>query len=323
MARCVAAETLVAARCVAAGLRRRIAASGRARWQTAGMQRWILGARLPTLPAAVVPVLVGTAVAAGSGIVWWRAAAALVVALALQVAANYANDLSDGVRGTDGQDRVGPQRLVGSGLATPQEVRLAMLGAFGVAAVAGLLLAAVVTPWLLVVGAASMAAGWLYTGGPSPYGYLGLGEVFVFVFFGLVATVGSTYVHQRQVPAVAWAAATAVGLLACALLVVNNLRDRPADAEAGKRTLAVRMGDRRTRVLYVVLVDGALVVGSLCALDRRWAFLVLGAGVLAGPAVRVVLGGAEGRDLIGVLERTGRTQLLAGILLAAGLALSA
>jgi len=323
MARCVAAETLVAARCVAAGLRRRIAASGRARWQTAGMQRWILGARLATLPAAVVPVLVGTAVAAGSGIVWWRAAAALVVALALQVAANYANDLSDGVRGTDGQDRVGPQRLVGSGLATPQEVRLAMLGAFGVAAVAGLLLAAVVTPWLLVVGAASMAACWLYTGGPSPYGYLGLGEVFVFVFFGLVATVGSTYVHQRQVPAVAWAAATAVGLLACALLVVNNLRDRPADAEAGKRTLAVRMGDRRTRVLYVVLVDGALVVGSLCALDRRWAFLVLGAGVLAGPAVRVVLGGAEGRDLIGVLERTGRTQLAAGILLAAGLALSA
>jgi len=323
MARCVAAEPLVAARCVAAGLRRRIAASGRARWQTAGMQRWILGARLATLPAAVVPVLVGTAVAAGSGIVWWRAAAALVVALALQVAANYANDLSDGVRGTDGQDRVGPQRLVGSGLATPQEVRLAMLGAFGVAAVAGLLLAAVVTPWLLVVGAASMAACWLYTGGPSPYGYLGLGEVFVFIFFGLVATVGSTYVHQRQVPAVAWAAATAVGLLACALLVVNNLRDRPADAEAGKRTLAVRMGDRRTRVLYVVLVDGALVVGSLCALDRRWAFLVLGAGVLAGPAVRVVLGGAEGRDLIGVLERTGRTQLAAGILLAAGLALSA
>ena len=287
------------------------------------MQRWILGARPRTLPAAVVPVLVGTAVAAGSGIVWWRAAAALVVALALQVAVNYANDLSDGLRGTDGQDRVGPQRLLGSGLATPQEVRLAMLGAFGVAAVAGLLLAAAVTPWLLVVGAASMAAGWLYTGGPSPYGYLGLGEVFVFVFFGLVATVGSTYVHQRQVPAVAWAAATAVGLLACALLVVNNLRDRPADAEAGKRTLAVRMGDRRTRVLYVVLVDGALVVGSLCALDRRWAFLVLGAGVLASPAVRVVLGGAEGRDLIGVLERTGKTQLAAGILLAVGLALSA
>ena len=296
---------------------------GPARWQTAGMRRWIIGARPRTLPAAVVPVLVGTAVAAGSGIIWWRAAAALVVALALQVAVNYANDLSDGLRGTDGPGRVGPQRLVGSGLATPQEVRLAMLGAFGVAAVAGLSLAAAVTPWLLLVGVASVAAGWFYTGGPRPYGYLGLGEVFVFVFFGLVATVGSAYVHQQQVPAVAWLAATAVGFLACALLVVNNLRDLPGDAEAGKRTLAVRLGDRRTRLLYVVLLDGALVVGSLCALDRRWAALVLGAGILAGPAVRIVLGGAEGRDLVDVLGRTGRTQLAAGALLALGLALSA
>ena len=296
---------------------------GPARWQTAGMRRWIIGARPRTLPAAVVPVLVGTAVAAGSGIIWWRAAAALVVALALQVAVNYANDLSDGLRGTDGPGRVGPQRLVGSGLATPQEVRLAMLGAFGVAAMAGLSLAAAVTPWLLLVGVASVAAGWFYTGGPRPYGYLGLGEVFVFVFFGLVATVGSAYVHQQQVPAVAWLAATAVGFLACALLVVNNLRDLPNDAEAGKRTLAVRLGDRRTRLLYVALLDGALVVGSLCALDRRWAALVLGAGILAGPAVRIVLGGAEGRDLVDVLGRTGRTQLAAGALLALGLALSA
>ena len=287
------------------------------------MRRWILGARPRTLPAAVVPVLVGTAVAAGSGIIWWRALAALVVALALQVAVNYANDLSDGVRGTDGPERVGPQRLVGSGLATPQEVRLAMLGAFGVAAIAGLLLAAAVTPWLLLVGVASVAAGWFYTGGPRPYGYLGLGEVFVFVFFGLVATVGSAYVHQQQVPAVAWLAATAVGFLACSLLVVNNLRDRPGDAEVGKRTLAVRLGDRRTRLLYVALLDGALVVGSLCALERRWAALVLGAGILAGPAVRIVLGGAEGRDLVDVLGRTGRTQLAAGALLALGLALSA
>ena len=296
---------------------------GPARWQTAGMRRWILGARPRTLPAAVVPVLVGTAVAAGSGIIWWRAAAALVVALALQVAVNYANDLSDGLRGTDGPGRVGPQRLVGSGLATPQEVRLAMLGAFAVAAMAGLSLAAAVTPWLLLVGVASVAAGWFYTGGPRPYGYLGLGEVFVFVFFGLVATVGSAYVHQQQVPAVAWLAATAVGFLACALLVVNNLRDLPGDAEAGKRTLAVRLGDRRTRLLYVALLDGALVVGSLCALDRRWAALVLGAGILAGPAGRIVMGGAEGRDLVDVLGRTGRTQLAAGALLALGLALSA
>ena len=287
------------------------------------MRRWILGARLRTLPAAVVPVIVGTSVAAGGGIIWWRAAAALVVALALQVATNYANDLYDGVRGTDGPQRVGPVRLVGSGMASSAEVRIAMLAAFAVAAVAGLTLAAAVTPWLLLVGGASIAAGWLYTGGPRPYGYLGLGELFVFTFFGLVATVGSTYIHQQEVPAVAWPAAVAVGFLACALLVVNNLRDRPADAESGKRTLAVRLGDRPTRVLYVVLVDGALVVGSLCALSRPWAVLVLGAGVVAGPAVRRVMGGAEGLDLIDVLGRTGRTQLAAGVLLAAGLALSA
>ena len=287
------------------------------------MRRWILGARLRTLPAAVVPVIVGTSVAAGGEIIWWRAAAALVVAVALQVATNYANDLSDCVRGTDGPQRVGPVRLVGSGLASPAEVRVAMLAAFAVAAVAGLTLAAAVTPWLLLVGGASIAAGWLYTGGPRPYGYLGLGELFVFTFFGLVATVGSTYIHQQEVPAVAWPAAVAVGFLACALLVVNNLRDRPADAESGKRTLAVRLGDRPTRILYVVLVDGALVVGSLCALSRPWAVLVLGAGVVAGPAVRRVMGGAEGLDLIDVLGRTGRTQLAAGVLLAAGLALSA
>ncbi len=267
--------------------------------------------------------MVGTAVAVGGGIIWWRAAAALVVAVALQVATNYANDLSDGVRGTDGPQRVGPIRLVGSGMATPAEVRVAMLVAFAVAAAAGLTLAAAVTPWLLVVGGASIAAGWLYTGGPRPYGYLGLGELFVFTFFGLVATVGSTYVHQQEVSAVAWLAAVAVGFLACALLVVNNLRDRPTDAESGKRTLAVRLGDRPTRILYVVLVDGALVVGSLCALSRPWAVLVLGAGVVAGPAVRRVMGGAEGTDLVDVLSRTGRIQLVAGVLLAAGLALSA
>ena len=287
------------------------------------MRRWILGARLRTLPAAVVPVIVGTAVAAGGGIVWWRAGAAFVVAVALQVATNYANDLSDGVRGTDGPQRVGPVRLVGSGMATPAEVRIAMLAAFAVAAAAGLTLAAAVTPWLLLVGVASIAAGWFYTGGSRPYGYLGLGELFVFTFFGLVATVGSAYVHQQEVPAVAWLAAVAVGFLACALLVVNNLRDRPADAESGKRTLAVRLGDRPTRILYVALVDGALVAGSLCALSRPWAVLVLAAGVVAGPAVRRVMGGAEGSDLIDVLGRTGRTQLVAGVLLAAGLALSA
>ncbi|MEC9000599.1 MAG: 1,4-dihydroxy-2-naphthoate polyprenyltransferase [Actinomycetota bacterium] len=286
------------------------------------MRRWILGARPRTLPAAVVPVLVGTAVAAGSGIVWWRAAAALVVALALQLATNYANDLSDGIRGIDGDQRVGPVRLVGSGLASPAEVRLAMRVAFAAAAVVGLALALAVTPWLLMVGAASMAAGWLYTGGPRPYGYLGLGEVFVFTFFGLVATVGSAYVHQREIPGVTWPAAVAVGLLACALLAVNNLRDRVGDEASGKRTLAVRLGDQWARLLYVVLLTGALVVGSLCALARPWAAIVLLAGVVAAPAVRRVVAGADGPDLIDVLGRTAHTQMVAGVLLAVGLVLS-
>ena len=261
--------------------------------------------------------------ATGTGVVWWRAAAALVVALALQVAVNYANDLSDGLRGTDGPERVGPARLVGGGLATPEEVRTAMLVAFALASVAGLTLAAAVTPWLLVVGAASVAAGWFYTGGSRPYGYRGLGEVFVFAFFGLVATVGSTYVHQQQMPGLAWLAAVAVGFLACSLLVVNNLRDRVGDEEGGKRTLAVRLGDRRTRLLYVALLDGSLVVGSLCALSRPWAALVLIAGLMAGPSVRRVLAGAEGPDLVDVLARTGKIQMAAGALLALGLALSA
>lgn len=286
------------------------------------MRRWILGARPRTLPAAIVPVLVGTAVVAGSGIVWWRAVAALIVALALQVATNYSNDLSDGVHGIDGEQRVGPIRLVGSGLASADEVRLAMLAAFAVAGVAGLTLATAVTPWLLVVGAVSIMAGWFYTGGSRPYGYLGLGEAFVFIFFGLVATVGSAYVHQREVPNVAWPAAVAVGLLSCALLAINNLRDREGDAASGKRTLAVRLGDRRARILYVFFLDGALVVGSLCALSRPWAALVLVAGLLAGPAVQRVLGGADGSELIEVLGLTGRVQMLAGALLAVGLVLS-
>lgn len=285
------------------------------------MQRWILGARPRTLPAAIVPVAVGTAVAAGSGVIWWRALLALIVALALQVGTNYSNDLADGVRGTDGPDRTGPRRLVGSGMATPAEVRLAAGASFAVAAVAGLVLAVAVTPWLLLVGAASIAAGWLYTGGPRPYGYLGLGEVFVFVFFGLVATVGSAYVHAREITGLALLAGSAVGLLACALLVVNNLRDIPTDRAAGKRTLAVRMGEKPTRVLYVVLVDAGLVLGSLCALERPLSLLVIGGGLTAGPAIRSVLRGAAGTALVPVLGRTARTQVVAGALLTVGLAI--
>jgi 1,4-dihydroxy-2-naphthoate octaprenyltransferase len=283
--------------------------------------RWILGARPRTLPAAVVPVVVGTACAVGEpSPVWWRAAPALVVSLALQVGVNYANDYSDGVRGTDAQ-RVGPVRLVGSGLASPGSVKRAAFAAFGVAAAAGLLLAALTSWWLLAVGVAAIAAAWFYTGGPRPYGYAGLGELFVFVFFGLVATAGTFYVVAERLTALAWIAAIPVGLLACSLLVVNNLRDIPTDRESGKRTLAVRLGDARTRALYVgsMLLAGALVV--VVAAGWRWpALLGLGAAVTAVPAIRLVRGGATGRELIAVLGATGRTQLVFGALFALGIA---
>ncbi len=193
---------------------------------------------------------------------------------------------------------------------------------FGVAAVVGLVLSLAVAPWLLLVGAAAIAAGWLYTGGPRPYGYLGLGEVFVFTFFGLVATAGSTFVQIERVTGVSLLAGCAVGCFACALLAVNNLRDIPGDTAAGKRTLAVRLGDRSARWLYVAFLDGALVLGSLCALWSPWCLLVLVGGGLAGMAVRRVLGGAAGAQLIGVLALTGRAQLVGGGLLALGLALS-
>jgi 1,4-dihydroxy-2-naphthoate octaprenyltransferase len=260
-------------------------------------------------------------VAHGQGhVVWWRAAAALVVALAVQVGTNYANDYADGVRGAD-DARVGPVRLVASGLATATDVRGAAVISFGVAAVAGLALAASTTPWLIAVGAACFAAGWLYTGGPRPYGYAGLGEVFVFVFFGLVAVVGSAYVHLEKVTRLGVAAAVPVGLLATALLVVNNLRDIPSDMVAGKRTLAVRLGDPATRALYtacLLLPFAALVA---LAAERPWAVLALAALPLTWPPLRQVMRGATGRALIPVLVRTGQVQLAFAVLLAAGLAL--
>jgi 1,4-dihydroxy-2-naphthoate octaprenyltransferase len=285
----------------------------------------VLGARPRTLPAAIVPVLVGTAAAAGArdgDLVWWRAAAAMVVALAIQVATNYVNDYADGVRGTDDK-RVGPVRLVGGGLATASQVKKAALVAGLVAVVAGLALVAAVGPELLVVGAASLAAGYLYTGGPKPYGYLGLGELFVFVFFGLVATAGSTYVQVEELTALGLAASVPVGCLATALLVVNNLRDIPTDAVAGKRTLAVRMGDGGTRVLYVALLVAAFAVLPVLALRRPWALLAFAAIVPAVPPLRRIAAGASGRDLVAVLADTGRLQLVYGVLLTVGLALSA
>lgn len=288
------------------------------------MNRWVIGARPRTLPAAVVPVAVGAACAVGEGgTVWWRVPVALVVSLALQVGVNYANDYSDGVRGTD-DARVGPTRLVASGLATPRSAKRAALVAFGVAAVAGLALAATTTWWLLAVGAACLLAGWFYTGGPRPYGYLGLGELFVFVFFGLVATAGTTFVVVERVTALSLVAAAGVGFLACALLVVNNLRDIPSDTSVGKRTLAVRLGDGRTRQMYVLLVAGALLAAAATA---PWRPLALAAVPLAAvAAVRPVVAvrrGAKGAELVTVLAGTGGLQLVYGASLALFLSLGA
>ena len=285
--------------------------------------QWVQGARPRTLPAAVAPVVAGTgAAAAASGALWWKALLALGVSLALQVGVNYANDYSDGVRGTD-RDRVGPLRLVGSGVAAPATVKRAAWLAFAVAALLGLVLAATSGWWLIGVGATCVLAAWLYTGGPRPYGYAGLGEVFVFVFFGLVAVCGTTYVQLGRVTGAAALCAVAVGLLACAILVANNLRDIPTDAVAGKRTLAVRLGERSTRSLYAALMTvPALVPVALATTGHRWALL----GLLAAPAqllpVRSVSAGAAGPDLVPVLRETGRAELAFAVLVGVGLALA-
>jgi 1,4-dihydroxy-2-naphthoate octaprenyltransferase len=296
--------------------------------QPEGLKLWLAGARPRTLPAAVVPVAVGTACAVGEvdgGLIWWRAACALVVALALQVGTNYANDYSDGIRGTDDAERrVGPVRLVGQGLARPGAVKKAALASFGVAGVAGAALAVTVGPELFVVGALAIAAGWFYTGGPRPYGYAGFGEVFVFTFFGVVATAGSTYVQVDSLDALGLAASVPVGFLATALLVTNNLRDIPGDTEVGKRTLAVRLGDHRTRALYVGLIVAAfLLVPLVAGLGGRPAgAAALVAVLIAQKPIVAVLSGARGPALIPVLVATGRVQLVFGALFAAGIALN-
>ncbi|MDQ3569365.1 MAG: 1,4-dihydroxy-2-naphthoate polyprenyltransferase [Actinomycetota bacterium] len=285
------------------------------------LSAWLAGARPRTLPAAVVPVAVGTAVAAQQGEVsWWRALAALVVALAIQVGTNYANDYADGIRGAD-RARVGPVRLVAGGLASPASVRLAALLSFAVAGVVGLAVTAVVGPELLVVGVACLAAGWLYTGGPRPYGYAGFGELFVFVFFGLVATVGSAYVHLERVTGLGLLASVPVGLLATALLVTNNLRDIPSDTGAGKRTLAVRLGETWTRLLYLGCLVGAFCLVPLIAVAQPLALVAIVALPLAWRPARTVASGATGRQLVPALVATGQLQLAFGALLALGIAL--
>ncbi|GAA3164275.1 1,4-dihydroxy-2-naphthoate polyprenyltransferase [Planomonospora alba] len=284
--------------------------------------QWIAGARPRTLPAAVVPVAVGTGVAAGyDGAVWWRALLALFVALALQVGVNYANDYSDGVRGTD-DERVGPMRLVGSRAASPRQVLAAALGCFLAAAVAGLALTVITRAWWLpAVGAAAIAAAWFYTGGSRPYGYRALGEVSVFVFFGLVAVAGTTFVQLERLPWPAVAASVPAGLLACAMLVINNLRDIVTDGPAGKRTLAVVLGDARTRTLYVLCLVLPLLVSAALVLWHPLAALGVLAAPLALAPVRTVRAGATGPALIATLQQTGRFQLVFGALFSVGLAL--
>ena len=287
----------------------------------AQVRDWVAGARPRTLPAAIVPVVVGSGVAVGYGrLEAWRAVLALFVALALQVGVNYANDYSDGIRGTDTR-RVGPVRLVGSGLAPPRQVLAAALGCFAAACVAGLVLAAVTSWWLIPLGGLSVAAAWFYTGGERPYGYRALGEVSVFLFFGLAAVAGTAYVQMDRVAWLALAAAVPVGLLACALLVINNLRDIPTDAATGKRTLAVVAGDQWTRLLYMGCALVPFAAAAAIAPVRPLALLALAAMPLALAPVRLVRGGASGPRLITALGQTGRLQLAFGVLLTVGLAI--
>ncbi|MCT9934054.1 1,4-dihydroxy-2-naphthoate polyprenyltransferase [Planotetraspora sp. A-T 1434] len=282
--------------------------------------QWLAGARPRTLPAAVVPVAVGTGVAISEGgAVWWRALVALFVALALQIGVNYANDYSDGVKGTD-KDRVGPMRLVGSGTAKPKEVLAAALICFLAAAVAGLVLVVATRAWwMLLVGLVSILAAWFYTGGSRPYGYRAMGEIAVFTFFGPVAVEGTTFVQLERLSWLSLAASISVGLLICALLVVNNLRDIGTDGVSGKRTLAVVLGDSRTRVLYSAALLLPFVVALALAPARPFTFLTVLALPLAIAPVKAVHSGATGPALIATLQQTGRLQLVFGALFALGL----
>jgi 1,4-dihydroxy-2-naphthoate polyprenyltransferase len=284
-------------------------------------REWLAGTRPRTLPAAVVPVLIGSGVALGyDRFSWWRALLALVVALALQVGVNYANDYSDGVRGSD-ERRVGPVRLVAAGLAPPRQVLFAALGFFFAAGVTGLVLAAMTSWWLLAVGAACIAAAWFYTGGPRPYGYNGLGEVFVFLCFGVVAVAGTAFVQMKSFSWLGLAASVPAGLLACALLMVNNLRDIRTDTVAGKRTLAVLLGDGRSRTAYVLTLLVPFGIAALLAFFRPLTLITVLALPLARPPVLAVRAGASGPALIKALGQTGRLQLAFGIAFTIGLAI--
>jgi 1,4-dihydroxy-2-naphthoate octaprenyltransferase len=280
------------------------------------MNKWIMGTRPKTLPAAISPVLVGTALA--TDINWLNAALALTVSLSLQIAVNYANDYSDGIRGTD-KNRVGPTRLVGSELASAKSVKIAALICLAIAAVAGLILAFQTTLWLIPIGALSILAAWGYTGGAKPYGYFGFGELSVFVFFGVVATVGSNYVQSGEINSQAVLLSIPIGALACAILVMNNLRDLPLDKLANKRTMAVRIGDQKTRYFYVGLLITAQIICVYAYTFNSFALLTLIWLPLTISNIRRVMQGLTGLDLIPMLVRTARLQLLLSFTL--GLAL--
>lgn len=285
-----------------------------------GWKKWVLGSRPRTLPAAIVPVLVGGACAnASDAPVWWRMALTAVVSLALQVGVNYANDYSDGVKGTDNV-RVGPLRLVGSGAATAKSVKFAAFFMFFIAAVAGLALALLTSLWLIAIGCVAIIAAWTYTGGPRPYGYAGLGEVFVFVFFGLVATMGTEFAVSEQITLTGCLASIAVGCFACSLLVINNLRDIPGDTVAAKNTLAVKLGDLRTRKLFAGLAAcAALMIGITSLTSGVYAIAGLVGVIALRPALNDVARGAKGRDLIPVLGAVGRAQMIMGVTFSIGL----
>ena len=280
------------------------------------MNKWIVGTRPKTLAAAISPVLVGTALA--SEINWLIAALALTVSLSLQIAVNYANDYSDGVRGTD-KNRVGPVRLVASELASAKAVKVAAMISLAVAAVAGLILALQTTLWFIPVGALSILAAWGYTGGAKPYGYFGFGELAVFLFFGVIATVGSNYAQTGQIAGQALLLSIPVGALACAILVMNNLRDLPLDKLANKRTLAVRIGDKKTRYFYAILLIIAQIICVYAYTFNSYALLTILWLPMTISNIRRVLQGAVGLDLIPMLVRTARLQLLLSFTL--GLAL--
>lgn len=289
----------------------------------ATLNDWLEGARVRTLPAAVSPVLVGSGIAImEGGFSWVRAVLAGAVALLLQVGVNFANDYSDGVRGTD-EWRTGPPRLTGGGKTSPNVVKFAAFAFFGLAGLAGIALVALSGQWwLIAVGIAAVVAAWFYTGGKNPYGYMGLGEVFVMVFFGYVATVGTTYTQTGTAPWEAWAGGTGVGLIACALLMINNIRDIPTDSVTGKNTLAVRLGDRRARISYGLMLAGAIVFGVAIGFSH-WPVSIgmIPLAVWAIVLSRRVMSGLEGRALIPVLRDTGLLQLAYGAVVVAAIAL--